>query len=111
MSVPNKIRKWVVEKFDGISPGLIDTHIVRFCEKIAIFKIWGQRALGPKICPRGPNCLKYDCWGPGKSIDTHIVGPVENIPGQSCLTIAILECSVDSTKKIGAGFFQSKPLF
>merc|ERR1711994_753249 len=81
MSVPNKIRKWVVEKFDGISPGLIDTHIVRFCEKIAFFQIWGQRALGPKIWPRGPNCLKYDCWGPGKSIDPHIMGPVENIPG------------------------------
>ena len=23
MSEPNKIRKWVVEKFDGISPGLV----------------------------------------------------------------------------------------
>ena len=23
MSEPNKIRKWVVEKFDGISPGLL----------------------------------------------------------------------------------------
>ena len=23
MSEPNKIRKWVVEKFDGISPGLM----------------------------------------------------------------------------------------
>ena len=37
MSEPNKIRKWVVEKFDGISPGLIDTDIARFSRKIAIF--------------------------------------------------------------------------
>ena len=26
MSDPNKIRKWVVEKFDGISPGLLCRH-------------------------------------------------------------------------------------
>ena len=27
MSEPNKIRKWVVEKFDGISPGLLGIRI------------------------------------------------------------------------------------
>ena len=32
MSEPNKIRKWVVEKFDGISPGLRTySHDARQC--------------------------------------------------------------------------------
>ena len=51
--------------------------LVRKC----IFVIWGQWALGPKIWPPGPNYPKYDCCGPDKSIHTHIIGPVENIPG------------------------------
>ena len=29
--------------------------------------------LDPKFGPRGRNYLKYEFWGPGKSIDTHIV--------------------------------------
>ena len=33
----------------------------------------------PKIWPRGPNYLKYECWGPGESIDSHIVGFCEKI--------------------------------
>ena len=52
----------------------IDTHIVGFCEKIADFLIWGQRALGPKIWPQGLKHLINYSWGPGESIDTHIVG-------------------------------------
>ena len=47
--------------------------------KLQIFEFWGQRALGPKIWSRGPNYLKYECWGPGESIDTHIVGFCEKI--------------------------------
>ena len=35
--------------------------------------------LGPKIWPGGPNYLKYECWGRGKSIDTHIVRFCEKI--------------------------------
>ena len=30
--------------------------------------------LDPKFGPRGPNPPKIDCWGPGESLDTHIVG-------------------------------------
>ena len=40
MSEPNKIRKWVVEKFDGISPGLIDTNVIIHC-----MDIWNCRYL------------------------------------------------------------------
>ena len=36
-------------------------------------------ALGPKIWPWGPNHLRNDHWGPGESIDTHIVGFCEKI--------------------------------
>ena len=43
------------------------------------FQIWGQRTLGSKIWPRGPNYLKYHCWGPAKSLDTHIVRFCEKI--------------------------------
>ena len=43
------------------------------------FLIWGQWALGTKIWPQGLNYLKYECWGPGESIDTHFVGFCEKI--------------------------------
>ena len=36
-------------------------------------------ALGPNIWTQGPNHLKYECWGPGKSIDTHILRFCEKI--------------------------------
>ena len=35
--------------------------------------------LDPKFGPRGRNYLKYEFWGPGKSIDTHIVRFCEKI--------------------------------
>ena len=58
--------------------------------KLKIFEFGAKGPLDQKfgpgvqitIWPRGPNCLKYDCWGPGESIDTHMMGPVENIPGK-----------------------------
>ena len=67
-------------KYDRWGPGKsIDTHIARFCRKIAFFLIWDQRAFGPKIWPQGPNYLKYERWGPGQSIATHIVRFCEKI--------------------------------
>ena len=36
--------------------------------KLQIFEIGAKRPLGHKFGPRGLNCLKNDCWGPGDSI-------------------------------------------
>ena len=47
--------------------------------KVQIFFSWHQKVLGPKIWTQGPNHLKTNCWGPGESIDTHIVGFCEKI--------------------------------
>ena len=42
--------------------------------KVQIFEFGSKSPLDPKFGPRGPNHPKTDCWGPGESIDTHIVG-------------------------------------
>ena len=41
--------------------------------KVLIFEFGAKRPLGPKFGPEGPNHPKTDSWGPGKSIDTHII--------------------------------------
>ena len=38
------------------------------------FEFGTKRPLAPKFGLRDPNHLKNDCWGPGESTDTHIVG-------------------------------------
>ena len=50
-----------------------------FCKKVQIFEFGSKSPLDPKFGPRGPNLPKTDCWGPGESIDTHIVGFQEKI--------------------------------
>ena len=47
MSEPNKIRKWVVEKFDGISPGLIfrSDHLEAILK--AVFPVQRQKTFKP----------------------------------------------------------------
>ena len=42
--------------------------------KVQIFLFGSQRPLDPKFGTQGPNPPNTDCCGPGKSIDTHIVG-------------------------------------
>ena len=47
---------------------------MRFCEKSVDVEFGSKSPLDPKFGPWDPNPLKTDCWGPGESIDTHIVG-------------------------------------
>ena len=47
--------------------------------KVQFFEFGSKSPLDPKFGPRGPNPPKTDCWGPGESIDAHIVGFGEKI--------------------------------